>query len=163
MKKTFALLLACTLALCSFAQQKTVTAQTQKNDPEEQKQAFLSVIGGLSAAYILTAQDNIESQVSAYSVERTDAETANRKLTMQKNIIGLLLEQNKKLETTNAIGPESPDYSYINDLNATLNLMVKEIDTGLEYIKNKTATSKTQYDTASSQATKNIRALLGMD
>jgi hypothetical protein len=163
MKKSLTLLLACTLTLCSFAQQKDATTQTNTNVTEEQKQAFLSVIGGFSAAYILTAQDNIDVQVTGFSIERVDAQTATQKLTMQKNIIGLLKEQSKKLETTNAVGPNSPDYSYMSDLNTTLNLMIKEIDMGLEYVKSKTSSNKTQFDTASSLATKNIKALLGME
>lgn len=162
MKKASTLLLACTLAICSFAQNQ-VSTQPQKNTKEEQDQAFLSTIGGLAAAYVLTAQDQIDAQVAGFSAKNTTAEIANQKLMMQKNIIAILQDQTKKLQTTNAIGPDSPDHSFILDFNTTLDLMIKEIDLGINYIKDSNASNKTQFDTGSAQATKKIKALLGME
>ncbi|MCG2615670.1 hypothetical protein LZZ85_15320 [Terrimonas sp. NA20] len=163
MKKTAILLLACTLAFQSYSQQNETSAQSKKDNVHEQTQAFLSVIGGISAAYVLTAQDQIEAQIIAFDRNRADSNVAYQKMMMQKNIIALLLDHITKLQTTNAIGPDSPDHTFIVDLKTTLNLMVKEIDHGIAYLSEKSASKKTQFETSSSEATKKIRTLLGME
>ncbi|MET0462914.1 MAG: hypothetical protein ABW007_07160 [Chitinophagaceae bacterium] len=163
MKKAATLLLACTLAFYGYSQQSEGTTQSQKNDSEEKTSAFLGTIGGMSAAYILTAQDHIETQIKTVERNRADSALAIPKLTVQKNICNLLQEQLNKLQSSNAIGPDSPDHSFIVDLKTTLSLIIKEVDLGISYIRDNSSNKKTQYDNSSLEASKKIKELLGME
>ncbi len=163
MKKAAILLFTSMLGLYSYSQQQGAATQPQKDNAEEKTTAFLSAIGGLSAAYILTAQDHIEVQIKIVDKNRSDSSVALQKLTIQKNISNLLLEQLVNLQTTNAIGTDSPDHSFIVELKVALNLIVKEIDLGVAYIRDNSSNKKTQFDTASAEAAKKIKELLGIE
>lgn len=179
MKRIITLSLAFTLVLNSYSQQKqttskttatakptsttTVAAAVPDTAQERKTSAFLGAVGGLSAAYLLSAQELIDAQVLLYKNKGTTPEEASQKINVQKNIIEIILKQVNDLETSNAVTTESPDYYFVQDLRETLQSLSNETVTGIEYLKKGDPLAKAEFEAKRETATAKIKALLGME
>jgi hypothetical protein len=159
MKKITTLLLAMSFAIISFSQQGT----TQQNTADAKiKTELLSVVGGLSAAYLLNTQELINSLVTMHTSNQKTDEQLKSSFSSQKAILTILIQQADKLLDTKALDPDT-DQVFFERFNSLITAIRQEVELYLDYTSTKNQAKKTEFETKRSEVKKGINELLGLE
>lgn len=162
MRKLFLFLLAAALSFNSFSQQGSSGSSAAKTLSKEDETALLSLIGGLSATYVINAQDVINNVVELHANKIYTAEKATQQLTKQQAMMRVLNSQITKINDAKILDPAT-DQIYIDSFVDVLLELDTEIDLYYTYLQKNDAASKSAFEDSRKKTEKQIRLFLGLD